>query len=403
MTRRDKLTPMQKQTLLICFLGYSAAYTGRLNLSAALPEICSAMELNAARAGIFQTVFAVIYAAGQIINGSRADRISPRRNIALGLFLSAACNLCLGLAGSFELMLLLWALNGAAQSMLWTPIVRLTAQRFDGAARDFASFALSVSIVLGHFAAWALAGVLAAAMNWRFSFFVPALIMLAAGAAAFIVLRDDTRSVSDESAHAAPAPVPVASLLRGTGLAALLGCCLCLGFVRDGIVSWAPTILAGIGSASLGSAALSLIIPALNLLGILLVRRCYKRLRGSARGAAGAVMLFGFALTLLLRFCSGAAVCAVIMGVCCAAIYGATPMLTTYCPLEYERMGRVGLVAGLVDCFIYIGSALAGTVSGAVSDAAGWGGVYIMWAAVSVLGAFAAFLSIRGGRRLNAQ
>lgn len=401
---KEKFTSEQRKTLLLCFLSYSAAYIGRLNISAALPELRSAMELSAAQAGTFQTVFALVYAAGQIINGARADRVSSRRNIALGLILSAACNLALGLARSFTLMLVLWALNGAVQSMLWTPIVRLTSQRFAGSARDRASFVLSVSIVLGHFAAWALAGALAAKLSWRYSFIIPAAVMAAAGAASYIFLRDSVPPVSaaPQTASAPPARASVGRLLRDTGLAALLGCCICLGFVRDGIVSWAPTILAAVSSASLGSTALSLIIPVLNLFGVLLVRRCYRLLRGSARGAVGAVMAMSAVLTLLLRIGGGAAVCAVIMGLCCALIYGATPMLTTYSPLEYEKLGRVGFVAGLVDCFIYIGSALAGTVSGAVSDAAGWGGVYIMWAAVSVLGLLAAAMSIKGGRRLRA-
>ena len=69
--------------------------------------------------------------------------------------------------------------------------------------------------------------------------------------------------------------------------------------------------------------------------------------------------------------------------------------------MEYERAGRVGLVAGLVDCFIYLGSALAGTAAGTLSDSRGWGAVYSVWALVSALGAALAFISIHGGRRMS--
>ena len=75
-------------------------------------------------------------------------------------------------------------------------------------------------------------------------------------------------------------------------------------------------------------------------------------------------------------------------------------MINTLIPMEYERAGRVGLVAGLVDCFIYLGSALAGTAAGALSDSYGWGAVYTVWALVSALGAALAFVSIRGGKRM---
>ena len=78
---KEKFTSGQRKTLLLCFLCYSAAYTGRLNLSAALPGLRDGMALTAAQAGMFQTVFALIYAVGQIVNGARADRASIGRSI----------------------------------------------------------------------------------------------------------------------------------------------------------------------------------------------------------------------------------------------------------------------------------------------------------------------------------
>ena len=68
--------------------------------------------------------------------------------------------------------------------------------------------------------------------------------------------------------------------------------------------------------------------------------------------------------------------------------------------MEYERAGRVGLVAGMSDCFIYLGSALAGVVTGAISDAAGWPVVFTLWCAVALASMAFAFFSLRGGRWL---
>ena len=65
----------QKSILLLCFLCYSAAYMGRLNISAALPGVTSALAISDVQSGMFQTVFAIIYAVGQIVNGSLSDRI----------------------------------------------------------------------------------------------------------------------------------------------------------------------------------------------------------------------------------------------------------------------------------------------------------------------------------------
>ena len=400
---REKFSPLQRSTLLLCFFAYAAAYTGRLNLSAALPGLRSGIAMSDAQAGLFQTVFALVYAAGQIVNGSLVDKINVRRSIAVGLIVSAACNAFFGLTETFPVLLILWGLNGAAQSMLWTPIVKLVADRFSGHARDRASFVLSITVIFGHFIAWAISGTLASVLSWRYSFLIPALIMTAAGVFVFAALRREPVHRSDPNAISAlAAPVPLGILISRTGLAALLLCCVCNGFVRDGVVTWAPTVLSSSSRGlSLSSTLLSLIIPPLNIFGIVLVRRCYRLLRGNARGAVGVLLLVSALMAFLLRFTSAPVACALLLGLCCASCYGINPMINTLIPMEYERAGRVGLVAGLVDCFIYLGSALAGTAAGALSDSYGWGTVYTVWALVSALGSALAFVSIRGGKRMH--
>lgn len=399
---KEKFSPLQRSTLLLCFFAYAAAYTGRLNLSAALPGLRSGIAMSDAQAGLFQTVFALVYAAGQIVNGSLVDKINVRRSIAVGLIVSAACNALFGLTAAFPVMLILWGLNGAAQSMLWTPIVKLVADRFSGQARGRASFVLSITVIFGHFIAWAISGTLASVLSWRYSFLIPAFIMTAAGAFVFAALRREPAHSDGSQAVPAPAaPMPLGTLISRTGLAALLLCCVCNGFVRDGVVTWAPTVLSsGSRGMSLSSTLLSLIIPPLNILGIVLVRRCYRLLRGNARGAVGVLLLVSALMASLLYFTSAPVACALLLGLCCASCYGINPMINTLIPMEYERAGRVGLVAGLVDCFIYLGSALAGTAAGALSDSYGWGAVYTVWALVSALGSALAFVSIRGGKRM---
>ena len=90
-------------------------------------------------------------------------------------------------------------------------------------------------------------------------------------------------------------------------------------------------------------------------------------------------------------------------GRCCAATYGSNPRLTTLIPREYEPAGRVGLTAGLVDGVIYLGSSLGGVLTGAISDAAGWTVVFLLWMAVAACSAALAFYSMRGGKRLRGE
>jgi|GEM_PF-750203 len=400
----------QRRVFLGCFIGYASAYIARLNMPAALGSLIGSLNLSDAQGGLFQTVFALVYSTGQLVNGSIVDRISARRYIIVGLALSGLCNLLFSLVGSYWALVVIWGLNGAAQSMLWTPIVKLLATWFKGARRGRASFGISMTLILGNLSAWAISGFLASQVGWRLSFAIPAGVVFAASAAASLLLRDAPAPGEDigEEEPAARAVrehrmMPVREMMMSTGLAMVLICCVCNGFVRDGILTWAPTIIASLtGGPGIGPTLSSLLIPLMNLIGVVFARRLYTLFGDNARRCVACLMAVSAALALLLKPAGGAMVtCALVLGFCCSATYGINPMLTQLIPMEYERAGRVGLVAGLSDCFIYLGSSLAGVVTGAISDAAGWTVVFMLWCAVALVSMAFAFLSMRGGKRLG--
>lgn len=64
---RERFSPIQRSTLLLCFFAYAAAYTGRLNLSAAIPGLCGGVAMSDAQAGLFQTVFALVSSLGAVL------------------------------------------------------------------------------------------------------------------------------------------------------------------------------------------------------------------------------------------------------------------------------------------------------------------------------------------------
>lgn len=392
----------QRQVLLGVVIAYSAAYLNRLNLSAALGSLMDAFGVSAAAAGMLQTAFAAVYAAGQLINGAVVDRISPVRHILLGIVGTGVCNLLMGLTGSYPLFMVLCMLNGAFQSMLWTPIVCLLALCFHtDEERGKANFVCSFTIVFGHLGAWAISGALIEAVGWRLSFIVPAALMIPVALAVLFLLKGihgagTGRVQQGPEEGRKPARVPALQAFAQTGFGFILVSCVLSGFVRDGIVTWTPEILRGYMSGpGLSAAAFSLIIPCVNALGILAGYWFRKNSRNTRR-TAGYILLICTAFCLLLPAGGGILSCALLMGFGCACQFGINPMLTTLIPLEYDRIGRTGLAAGLIDSFIYIGSALAGVVDGGIYEACGSGTLYLTWAVSALLSALAAFLA---GRR----
>ena len=381
----------EKMIFFGCFFSYFFAYIGRLNLASALPEIMKTFSLTSAQAGLIQTVFAVVYAAGQLVNGLLTDRISARRHITLGLFLSGAFNLSFSFCTSYGQLLLLWALNGAAQSMLWTPIVKLIAEWFQGKKRDTVSFFMCVTFILGHFVAWAISGVMASLFSWRLSFAVPAGILFLTALLSFLTLRDKDSAGAPAAPRAAPEKtrMPLGTLLFGTGLWLTLLACLATGFAREGVMTWAPSIITELyGSGSLSAAVIPLIIPLINLLGILFGQALIRR----ANGRLNRVMQFLLALAAIsaaalsiLRNGQPALLLSFLLGVLCALMYSVSTMESVMVPLEYCDTGRVSFVAGLCDCMIYIGASLVSVLSGALQESAGQQAVYLSWAAAALI------------------
>ncbi len=410
-SKSDAFSKEQKSILLLCFLCYSAAYAGRLNISAALPGIRELLAVSDTKAGVFQTVFASVYAAGQIINGSLSDRINSKINIGLGLIISSVCNLTFAMSESYTLSVVIWALNGIGQSMIWTPVVLLISEYFSGEKRDRASFIMSIAVTFGHFAAWGISGLTAAYLGVKTSFIIPAVIMMTAAVYSLTELcvkhKNKNKTVqkhtdfNEKNIKKSENRMSVGKMLSSTGLISLLLCCIFNGFVRDSIVTWTPTVLnSGKNSVSLQSALLSLILPIFELIGIAAAKKSYTITGSSARKANGIVLASSALFTFILIFVyKNTFAAAIMLALSCAANYGVNPMLTTFIPMEYDKAGRVGFVAGTVDCFIYLGSALAGVLTGAVSESAGWERVYILWTAAALAGAGMSFISANRGKK----
>ena len=395
-------TRRQVRVIVACFLAYFCAYIGRLNMSATLGHVIEAMRVDETLGGTLQTVFAIVYASGQFIFGAMVDRVRPRVLLSVGLIGSALCNLAFSFSGAFGLMIAMWALNGLFQSMLWTPIVRTLAENFEGKRRMKASFVMSFTLACGHIAAWGLSSLLSTYVGWRNAYRIPAAVLFLACVGTNLILPGDAgnavgASKADSSSRAAAGEkLPLAGMLQ-TGLLFLFVGCVANGFIRDGVTTWAPTIIGGEKSL------FSLIIPVINMVGILIGATAVRRFKGGTRVLFG-WMMAACLLPALVLMVSGASVplTATFLGVMSAILYGSNTLITTIIPMEYTDCGRVGLVAGLVDALIYVGSALAGTLTGWVHETTGaWTSVYLIWAVAAILGAVCSILSARGARKLS--
>ena len=379
-----------ERTLLVCcFFLYTAAYISRCNLAPSLAAIADSFGANAARAGLLPTCFAVSYGTGQIFSGLLADRLPAPRLMLMGLMGSALINVLFSFCPWFLALVLLWLVNGIFQSLIWTPIVRMLAVHFRDSVRDHAAFFMSLAVIFGYLAAWSLAGLLTSLFSWRTAFLTSGLVTIIVTVPSMVCMKrlplDYTaRPAKQESS----ARAPVSRLLLHTNLPLLLVACFANGYVRDSVTNWAAKLLMDTYGIDLSSAVgILLIIPAVSFLGIRLGQAAYRRNGGDPYFSTGLMYLVCAVLCVLLPFSMKHLVlCVVLLVAASAMAYGLNPLLTTIMPLQFSKLNRVALAAGLMDAMIYLGSSFSGSFAGFLSDQHGWSAVFVSWAAAGFAG-----------------
>src|SRR5678815_72842 len=128
--RRD-----EARVLWALWLTYGAFYFCRSNFSTAVPGLERELHLTKTEIGAILGGFKLVYGIGQLINGQIAERIGARRLLAIGMLASAALNVVFGFATGLYFLLFVWAANGYAQSLGWSPTMRVAANWFTAAQR----------------------------------------------------------------------------------------------------------------------------------------------------------------------------------------------------------------------------------------------------------------------------
>ena len=394
--RRGSLTRWKRDTLALCLIGYTTSYLLRTNLSAVLDRLIAEFNITNGVAGIAGSMFFWTYAAGQIVAGYLADRVNPKRMMAVGTILSALCNTGIAFSRGFTAVLLLWALNGLSLAMVWSPTFRILVNWFSAEEYRKVSVWISLPTTVGYLLSWGLIRVVARPLPWRAAFLLPAVC-----AGVFLLFWAAFLRPTPESAGFFPAPrgdqsatmpAPTSQslwpLLIGEGLLFAGLAAVVQGLIKEGVNLWGPTMLSEIG-ASTGSglvSTFSILIPIFSTLGILVAGIIVKRLKDSSTGA----LLFLFVLSMLASgamylFRAHFALAAMLISLMMACMCGANVLITVLVPMRYAGRNISAQVAGGLNFLCYVGAGLGGSAMGLTSQHGNWAGVFLLWMALCAL------------------
>ena len=373
-------SPLSKRPNLIVVAlcaTYGLFYFGRVNFSVVLPIIAVELDVSRAQIGILGTIFFWTYAIGNFVNGEIGSRVSPKRMVCLGLLVSAIANLAFGFQTSLLIMLILWGVNGFAQSAGWPPIVRILAESFHPVQIKRVSTVLPFSYVIGTVVTWTLIGSIASGGAWRLAFWIPGLVLLLT-AALWWKAGIDAPTTRSSAADAKT----ILAEARGVAFALLVSALA--GFARNGSIIWLPTYI--LDSDLIADNLVGVVAAITQLVaipGLLLAR--YRVVR-SNQVLATAVLLLGAAGLAFLALTQTADRLSILV-LCLAMMLlgGAFGLVTASMPLVLARRGRASSVAGTLNMMATFAGGLAGFSIGALVEQGGWSAVFGLWGALLLL------------------
>jgi len=388
--------------LWVLWLTYGSFYFCRNNLAVALPGIQTELGYTKSELGTVLMALKLTYGLGQFINGQLAERFAPRRLLAVGMFGSAALNVLFGLETAFNFLLFVWACNGYAQALGWTPTMRVTANWFPAARRGRAIGLIGTGYQLGGALTFVIAGWAVERFGWRGALYLPAMLLLVTGVHMLLFLSEtpasnefNNLSTFKEQTGSKPATgrfrANIKLTLSNPALWLVAVSLLLLDACRYGFTDWGVTQLKEVAGDSVSLAAFKYaVLPFGGMAGAYLSGWATDRFFSSRR----APMIFFLLVTLGLLAVAynsaihrGLVVSTLVLFLVGFCIFGAQVLLVGTFPVDLARRGTAAAAVGFVNFMGYMGAAGGDKLTGHLAENMGWKFAVLFWAGCAFLAA----------------
>jgi len=388
----------QRVVLWVLWLTYGSFYFCRNNLGVALPGIGKELDLDKTQLGTVLMALKLAYGVGQFINGQLAERLPPRKLLALGLLASAGLNVAFGFGTALYFLTFVWACNGYVQALGWPPTMRVAANWFPPLQRGRAIGIIGTGYQLCGALTFVVAGWAVEKFGWRGALYVPAALLVASAVHMLCFLKESPEEANLEPSAAHPSPITpnsfrenLATTLSNPALWFVAFALCLLDACRYGFTDWGVTHLKEIQGASVSSAALKYaVLPFGGIAGAYLSGWATDRFFGGRRVPVIAMLLLALGLLALaydtvIHWGFGASVTVLFfIGFC---IFGSQVLLVGTLPVDLARHGTAAAAAGFVNFMGYMGAAAGDQLTGRIAQDHGWPFAVKFWAACAFVGA----------------
>ena len=394
-----------KMIVLLCTVAYFVSYFSRKTFSVMMVEMTTnAQVIDRDIASLVAGALFVTYGVGQLVSGYLGDRISPKYLMFAGICVSALCNLLVPLVNQY-VMIAVWAVNGFAQALLWPPIVRILAENLSREKYVTANLIVTVGAHVSTILLYLYAPICIKFMSWKAVYFSSAIVSFAVGIVFIIsmciVLKD--REQDKKERTTLKEKVGLGHIFSSSGVLPIFIAIIAMGFMRDGIESWLPTLYCeAFNKSSEESILLSVFIPIFSIVSLFIVRIIHKH-KLFNNEASGAGILFSLSsilcifVTMLISLDHMVAriICLILLAFASACMHSVNFLLISCLPGRFAHTGRSATIGGACNACTYVGA--AGSMYGIemVSRHFGWQATTGVWIGVCLLGALSAVLALK--------
>jgi MFS transporter, OPA family, glycerol-3-phosphate transporter len=388
-------------------LTYAFLYMGRYNLNAVIGPVFDKAQ--------FSDVYfwgTLTYGISFVVNGPLTDRLGGKRTIVLAAVGSLVANLAIGLfvmrameggavpkeaqAGLVPTFSVLYALNMYFQSFGAVSIVKVNSAWFHLRERGTFGGIFGILISLGIYFAYDWSGFILRATSAPWVFFVPAAILGLFALLDVIFVRDTPGQagfkdfdLGDASSGDTGPRLPVFQvaklMFRNPAIMTIAAIEFCSGFLRNAILQYYKPFAKETGRVATSAAkaageVANTVVPSdfvhdhwgmLNCMAGIAGGVCAglisDRIFGSRRGPVAAVLYGVMVMGSALMFVTmGTGAIGWVVLAMTLAIIGVHGMLSGTASMDFGGKRNVGVVVGVIDGFVYLGTALEALVLGRV-------------------------------------
>lgn len=391
----EKLSDRKQIRILtvLLFCTYMVSYLTRINFGTIISEMEKVTKIPRDILSMSITGSFITYGLGQIISGICGDKIAPKKLILVGLCTTVVMNVLIPFCTSPYAMLVVWCINGFAQSFMWPPLVVImvelfTTEDYSKTSTIVSSYAAAVGTIL----LYLISPLLISVFSWKAVFWFSAIC----GALMFWALKKFCPDVMPPQKAAKGDNGENSKWISPTLILIMISITF-LGMLRDGATTWMPTYISEVcGVSNLISILSGSILPIFQILCCAFALKFYINFIRNPITCAGIFFGISTIAGIALFFAKNNAVMSVIsMAFLTGASHGSNLMLISMVPAFFKNTGKVSTVSGVLNSFVYVGSAISTYGIALLSQNFDWSYTVLTWIGTGILGTVICFATAK--------